>query len=742
MGAKIMTEQNTTMTYDSQSKKRAMDDPDMGSWDYLYDKSGNLEFQKDGKGQVIEFKYDGLNRLSRKNYWNPCGTYPPPGDPPQCTIHHSVVFVYDDSDVPNSKGMLTKIYIDPPGAEPKEDYILEYDVMQRPKITRKIIGAEEVIVQKTYDSAGRVVSITYPGNHVYSYEYDVGGNLKNLKDNTGLNVVEYSDFTALGQPGLATFSNGVVTDYDYYPETGRLTTLQTNGPGYEFYQNFGYWYDGKGNITIIQDKYDNGSTKILHSYGYDALDRLGTAAGSGADVYSRIYLYDRIGNITSKSDVGTYRYDPYGTRPHAVKSILANGPIYEQVPEINIVYDYDQKPTLIQKKNAQGQWEDVEFTYDGNSQRVKKVSPDQTALYFGDLYEKRIGEDTFKILHLFAGSRRVASIWLDNVNGSVLFQQFYHPDHLGSTNIVTDQNGNKKERNEFFPFGTYRVEEEDDPNFPNVFYTYTGQEEDDELEFYNYKARLYDPVLGRFISPDPIDSDTEDPQTLNRYAYVRNNPTNRIDPTGFLDYLNTGSPQDPVWDYDSSWKWVITPGDTFTSIASETGFRFADIAAINPQITNPNKIYAGDTINIPQTDKIEAFQWSMQQEGSTAYGINAVLDKTFGQGDYKCNAFPRDAYQKGAGISDYPLRRTIGTFLTGQKNAPISAKQLGDANSYGPFIVVIDPLPGDIVSNGVHSGIVGLRGNYISASSVTNTVVIKNIGSSLGPNVTYKRYNK
>jgi YD repeat-containing protein len=42
-----MTEQNTTtMTYDSQSKKRTMDDPDMGIWDYLYDKSGNLEFQK------------------------------------------------------------------------------------------------------------------------------------------------------------------------------------------------------------------------------------------------------------------------------------------------------------------------------------------------------------------------------------------------------------------------------------------------------------------------------------------------------------------------------------------------------------------------------------------------------------------------------------------------------------------------------------------------------------------------
>jgi RHS repeat-associated protein len=435
--------------------------------------------------------------------------------------------------------MLTKIYIDPAGAEPKEDYILEYDVMQRPTITKKKIGVEqlnEVTIQKSYDSAGRVVSITYPGNHVYSYEYDVAGNLKNLKDNTGASVVEYSGFTALGQPGLATFSNGVGTDYDYYSETGRLKTLQTNGPGYEFYQNSEYWYDGNGNITIIQEKNDNGSTRILHSYGYDALDRLGTAAGSGADVYSRIYLYDKIGNITSKSDVGSYHYDPYGTRPHAVKSVLATNPIYEQVPEINIVYDFDQKPTVVQKWNETDWVDYVRLTYDGNGQRVKKenlqTSPNQVALYFGDLYEKRIGEQTFKILHLFAGNRRVASIWLDNTTGNVLFQQFYHPDHLGSTNIVTDQNGNKKERNEFFPFGTYRVEEENDPNFPNVFYTYTGQEDDFELGLFNYKARLYDPLLGRFISPDPLVQDTEDPQSFNHYSYVRNNPLVMVDPEG------------------------------------------------------------------------------------------------------------------------------------------------------------------------------------------------------------------
>jgi RHS repeat-associated protein len=62
--------------------------------------------------------------------------------------------------------------------------------------------------------------------------------------------------------------------------------------------------------------------------------------------------------------------------------------------------------------------------------------------------------------------------------------------------VITDQNGNRTERMEYFPFGTYREAIDYDGTFPDVYYTFTGQEEDDELGFYNYKARLYDPVLG------------------------------------------------------------------------------------------------------------------------------------------------------------------------------------------------------------------------------------------------------
>jgi RHS repeat-associated protein len=70
------------------------------------------------------------------------------------------------------------------------------------------------------------------------------------------------------------------------------------------------------------------------------------------------------------------------------------------------------------------------------------------------------------------------------------------------------------------------------PILPSLNYTSPDQEDDDELGFYNYGARLYDPVLGKFLSPDSIVQAPDDPQTLNRCSYARNNPIIYTDPSG------------------------------------------------------------------------------------------------------------------------------------------------------------------------------------------------------------------
>jgi RHS repeat-associated protein len=541
-----MPEQNiTTMEYDSLSKKKKMIDPDMGTWIYDYDKNGNLVYQKDGNLREITFTYDTLNRVTQKTYVN-------------SSPAERVTYCYDDPDycippyppnppippVPFSKGALIRVLTlraGTPEVEVARDRILAYDELQRVKQSSKKIeiipGAyEEVTFEKTYDSAGRAITVKSIGTLLtkqYNYEYDVAGNLLNIKDNAEpqYNVVRYSNFTALGQPRLAEFRSWVSTTYDYYAQTGRLNTLFTTKYGTQDYQNLSYGYDAKGNITTITDSINYFHTgTISHTYTYDALDRLKTAIGTGTNWYDHTYQYDRIGNIIYKSQVEasgsntfTYTYD-YPVKPHAVKTVGSNSPIpiYND-SLINIEYNHDQKPKLIKRNLV----DYIRFTYDGNGQRVKKenLAAPQTTLYFGDLYEER---GSVEIVHVFAGNRRVASIRSDGNH------QYYHPNHLGSASVVTGQNGDWRQRIEYHPFGTYLVDEKnsDYSNFPDANYTFTDQEDDDDIGLYNYGARLYDPVIGRFISPDRLVQAPENPQSLNRYSYCLNNPLIYTDPSG------------------------------------------------------------------------------------------------------------------------------------------------------------------------------------------------------------------
>ena len=66
---------------------------------------------------------------------------------------------------------------------------------------------------------------------------------------------------------------------------------------------------------------------------------------------------------------------------------------------------------------------------------------------------------------------------------------------------------------------------------------FTGQELDDETGLYYYGARFYDPAIGRFISADSIVPDFSNPQSLNRYSYVFNNPLSYRDPNGHNPFL-------------------------------------------------------------------------------------------------------------------------------------------------------------------------------------------------------------
>jgi RHS repeat-associated protein len=112
------------------------------------------------------------------------------------------------------------------------------------------------------------------------------------------------------------------------------------------------------------------------------------------------------------------------------------------------------------------------------------------------------------------------------VKGST--RSYFHKDHLGSSTVMTNASGLEVESTDYMPFGGIR--NHTGTNTSN--YKFTDQELDAENGLYNYNARLYDPIIGRFISADPIVPEPYNPQSLNRYSYCLNNPLIYTDPSG------------------------------------------------------------------------------------------------------------------------------------------------------------------------------------------------------------------
>ena len=209
------------------------------------------------------------------------------------------------------------------------------------------------------------------------------------------------------------------------------------------------------------------------------------------------------------SRVGSYDYDP--DHPHAVLHAGTNSYTYDDNGNMTggevrtFVWDYDNRPTSING---------ITMVYDYKGQRVKKGS----TKYIDKFYECTGSNCT---MYIFGGRSRIAK-----KNGTSI--NYYHPDHLGGSSVVSGDSMAKAEEINYYPFGETRT----DTGSVNVRHKFTGQEWDSETGLYCYGARYYHPVIGRFISADTFVPQPYDPQSLNRYSYARNNPMKLVDPTG------------------------------------------------------------------------------------------------------------------------------------------------------------------------------------------------------------------
>jgi RHS repeat-associated protein len=178
------------------------------------------------------------------------------------------------------------------------------------------------------------------------------------------------------------------------------------------------------------------------------------------------------------------------------------------------------------------------YTYDGDGRRVLKS--DGTVYWVDDqLRPLSVGTTSSSITHdyIFLGSQRIATVPLSSGN-----PYYYLSDHLGSTAVIASGDGKTIQwEADYFPFGAVR----------QVFtstvgnnYEFTGYENDSETG-YNYANARYDAGRwGRFLSPDPYlgSTDITNPQSLNRYSYVSNNPIGFVDPLGLATVCTLNGP--------------------------------------------------------------------------------------------------------------------------------------------------------------------------------------------------------
>jgi RHS repeat-associated protein len=505
---------NTTQTeFDTLGRNLSSLDPDRGWRLYTYDANGNMLTQRDAKNQTLTFAYDKLNRVTTKTY-------------PNAT---KVTNSYDDATAGAYRvGRLWKV------TDPSGSTAITFDQRGRQTKVDKAIGATTFTTQSTYDSRDRLVDLTYPGGEVVNHSYNLQGLPAKVRSTTyAQDYIASLSYNAFGKVTARTAGNGIATAYDYYdapakgPTNFRLSRVWTPGLQYLTYS-----YDPAGNIGSVTDSIK----AATQTFGYDNVHRLTSAASIAAPAFTHAYTYDLLGNMTTGAGKSFAYPLATASRPHAptfdgaaTYTYDANGSMATRVTGgVTRAYTWDYDNRLSQVKD--GTTVLGTYTYDFAGNRVKKVEGAVTTLIPFPNYRTIGGAAT---TYYFANGERVA----ERTGGTAATNvYYYHPDHLGSSNTVSNSAGTEVKATLFYPYGATRTETGSKP----IEQKYTGQDFDQWTGLYNYGARYYDPNLMHFISADNIIPSAADPQMLNRYSYVRNNPIRLRDPTGKSAAAHTG----------------------------------------------------------------------------------------------------------------------------------------------------------------------------------------------------------
>ena len=301
--------------------------------------------------------------------------------------------------------------------------------------------------------------------------------------------------------------------------------------GFDFHLGSG----DNGNVFGIQDLVNSIQST---AFTYDPMNRIvqaNTTATSGSGCWGEIYTIDPWGNLTNRAGVsgmGSCYTEGLSATATSKNQLSGIGVLYDAAG--NVVNDGNGNQPTYDAENRIATDAGVTYSYDADGYRMEKSSG---TMYWpgpsGEVLAETDMSGNINEEYIYFDGERLARV--DRPSGTV---HYYFSDHLGSASTITDALGNVQQRYYYFPYGGLVASIGSDPNH----YKFTGKERDTESNLDNFGARFYASNIGRFMTPDWAAKPTTvpyanfgNPQSLNLYSYLENNPTTTVDPDGHGD---------------------------------------------------------------------------------------------------------------------------------------------------------------------------------------------------------------